>query len=300
MLRAICASLVVGSLTGLSAPVHAAEEGGAASAMPAPREATPTTPAAGPSPTGESGAILPHADVSDEGEPVRPTDLSYGVALVGRWVSVPGWLLDAFTTRNVPLSSYATGVQVFRRKGNFQIGVDFIYQDMSPSDGNWLGKDHSAATDTYYTQFRGLALYALNASFVWNTTFTNWFGVHYGAGVGFAIVGGEILRTRNSPMVCTAANAGNPAECYPISASGPVNCAGGVCNEQQLQGLGPGPDNFDDPHRFKDGNVPPVVPIVDVVVGVDFRIPNVRGWEAKIEGGFYDAFFLGGGVAYTF
>jgi hypothetical protein len=26
----------------------------------------------------------------------------------------------------------------------------------------------------------------------------------------------------------------------------------------------------------------------------------VRGWEAKIEGGFYNAFFLGGGVGYTF
>ena len=37
-----------------------------------------------------------------------------------------------------------------------------------------------------------------------------------------------------------------------------------------------------------------------MVIGIDFRLPQVRGWEAKIEGGFYNAFFLGGGVAYTF
>ncbi len=46
--------------------------------------------------------------------------------------------------------------------------------------------------------------------------------------------------------------------------------------------------------------MPPALPIVNVLIGVDFRLPHVRGWEAKLEGGFYDAFFLGGGVGYTF
>jgi hypothetical protein len=74
----------------------------------------------------------------------------------------------------------------------------------------------------------------------------------------------------------------------------------GVCSDKSLAALGPGVDSPDNPHRFVDGNVPPAVPIVNVVVGVDFRLPQVRGWEAKIEGGFYDAFFLGGAVGYTF
>ena len=54
------------------------------------------------------------------------------------------------------------------------------------------------------------------------------------------------------------------------------------------------------PHQFADANKPPVLPIINLVVGFDFRLPQVRGWEAKIEGGFYNAFFLGGGVGYTF
>jgi hypothetical protein len=47
-------------------------------------------------------------------------------------------------------------------------------------------------------------------------------------------------------------------------------------------------------------DVPPAVPIFNVQLGLDFRVPTIRGWEARIEGGFYDAFFLGGGVGYTF
>ena len=54
------------------------------------------------------------------------------------------------------------------------------------------------------------------------------------------------------------------------------------------------------PHQFVDGNKPSVLPILNMVIGIDFRLPQVRGWEAKLEGGFYNAFFLGGGVAYTF
>jgi len=184
---------------------------------------------------------------------------------------------------------------MFRRKGNFQIGVSFVYQDMSPSDGNWLGKDHPAATDTDYVQFRNVALYSLDVSFVWTQMLNNWFGLHYGAGLGFAVVGGHILRTSNGSG-CTEANAGDPSQCHPIG----VDCPNGICSEQQLKALGAGPDDPANPHRFTDPNLPPVLPIVNVVVGVDFRLPNVRGWEARIEGGFYDAFFAGGAVAYTF
>jgi hypothetical protein len=242
------------------------------------------------------GVVVPAADAADDQAPTRPPDLSYGAGARLRWVTVPAFLLNLFTKRNVPLSSWATGVSFFRRKGNFDIVGTFTYQNMSPSDGNWLGKDHSAVVDTDLVQFRGLALYALDASFIWHQTFTDWIGMHYGAGVGIAIVGGDILRTSDDPALCNEQNAGNLAACHPRA----VMCTSASCNEQQLQGLGPGPDDPNNPHRFSDNNVPPVIPVVNVVVGVDFRVPSIRGWEATIEGGFYDAFFLGGSVGYTF
>jgi hypothetical protein len=252
-------------------------------------------------PAPEAAAAQPRAveeDMPIAGAVVQPSlrapNVSYGVAGRIRWVSVPAWLLNLFTKKNVPLSSYAVGAEFFRRKGEFEFIGALSYQNMSPSDGNWLGRGHDASIDTDYVQFKGLGIIAADVSFVWHSFINDWFGMHYGAGLGLGIVTGQMLRTSNGN--CTEANAGNVDACHPIGAT----CANGVCNDASLAAL-PGPtDSATTPRRFVDGNVPPAVPIVNVVVGVDFRLPHVRGWEAKLEGGFYDAFFLGGAAGYTF
>jgi hypothetical protein len=248
----------------------------------------PTPPAdttATAAPAG-GAAVVPAADLAEDAAPVRPPDLSYGVAAKLRWVSVPGWLLNLFTKKNVPLSSWGTGIELFRRKANFDFVLTFGYQNMSPSDGNWLGDGNKAATQTNFVQFQSLALYSIDAAFVWHTMFNDWFGMHYGAGFGLGIVGGHVLRTIDNDGACTDANAGDLTQCHPAN----VTCTGSSCNDAQLQAAG----------RFTSGDVPPAIPIINVVLGVDFRLPRVRGWEARIEGGFFDAFYLGGGVGYTF
>jgi hypothetical protein len=228
----------------------------------------------------------------------RLPNVSYGVGARLRWVSVPKWMLNLFTKNNVPLSSYAVAAEFYRRKGEFDFIVSLGYQSMSPPDGNWLGKGHDPTVDTYYTQFKGLGLAGIDASFVWHTFFNDWFGMHYGAGLGLGIVTGHMLRTRDGSAGC-AGNPGDYTKCYPAFL--PAPCPASGCSDALLAAQGPGPDGMGiDAHRFTDPNVPPVLPIVNVLVGVDFRLPHVRGWEAKIEGGFYDAFFLGGGVGYTF
>jgi hypothetical protein len=205
-------------------------------------------------------------------------------------------MLNLFTKRNVPLSSWASAIEFFRRKREFDFIVSIGYQNMSPGDGNWLGRGHDASIDTDYVQFKGLALWAADASFVWHSFFNDWFGIHYGAGLGLAIVTGQMLRTSDGTN-CTDANAGNITECHPIG----VPCTTAGCSDTALAATqGTGADSSTTPHRFVDPNVPSALPIVNVLVGMDFRVPRVRGWEAKVEGGFYDAFFLGGGVGYTF
>ncbi|HEX3903499.1 MAG TPA: hypothetical protein VH853_11665 [Polyangia bacterium] len=232
-------------------------------------------PAAAPPDDESTGAAQPTAkppvDLGEELPTTRPADLAYGVAAQLRWVSVPSWLLNAFTKKNVPLSSWGTGVSVFRRKGNFDIAISFNYQNMSPPDGNWLGSSNDPTKDVSFLQFRSFALYGFDFSFLWHNYFTNWFGISYGAGVGIGILSGYIERTRNLTG-CTAANAGDPSMCMPGANSVTAHLA----------------------------DVPPAVPIFNVQLGLDFRVPTIRGWEARIEGGFYDAFFLGGGVGYTF
>lgn len=228
-------------------------------------------------------------------EPSRAPNVSYGVAARLRWVSVPSWMLNLFTKRNVPLSSYAVAAEFFRRKGEFDFIVSIGYQSLSPPDGNWLGRGHDASIDTDYVQFKGLGMVGADASFVWHSFLNDWFGMHYGAGLGLGIITGHLLRTSNGTG-CTDANAGDYTRCHPIGAI----CPPSGCTDSSLAALGPGVDDPQNPHRFTDSNVPPALPIVNVLIGVDFRLPHVRGWEAKLEGGFYDAFFLGGGVAYTF
>ena len=197
-----------------------------------------TETAAPPAPEGAAGdqkrqgVIVPAAGIADEAEEAgRPPDLSYGVSARLRWITVPAFVLDVFTKENVPLSSWATGVEFFRRKGNFDFALSFTYQAMSPPDGNWLGNDQQAALETDYVQFRGLSLYGLDASFIWHTRFNDFVGLHYGAGIGIGIVAGDILRTSNAG--CTEANAGDVSDCHPQG----VTCVNGVCNEQQLQAL---------------------------------------------------------------
>jgi hypothetical protein len=256
-----CARLIVfGVLVALCRPA-AAEKAVSTTGV----ESTSVPGAASPT------SAPPPVDLGEEIAPVRPADLSYGVSAQLRWVSIPGWLLNAFTKQNVPLSSWGTGLSVFRRKGNFDIALSFNYQNMSPPAGNWLGSSNNATTDVSFLQFQSFALYGFDFSFLWHNYFTNWFGIHYGAGVGIGILSGHIERTKNSNGDCTDANAGDPTKCTPT----PSTTA-----------------------RLAD--VPPAVPIFNVQLGVDFRLPKVRGWEARLEGGFYDAFYLGGGIGYTF
>jgi len=300
MTRLLCSLLV---LSGFASVARAQNEPPAG--MPAPTEAAP--PAGMPAPTesaapgtGPAGPVVPAGALAEEAPTQRIADLSWGVAARLRWVSVPGWLLNGFTKQNVPLSSWGTGIEFFRRKANFDLILSFSYQNMSPPPGNWLGKgkEHPAEIDTDYVVFENLSLLSTDLSFVWHTNFTEWFGIHYGAGIGIAWVRGEILRISDS-VGCNEMTAGNINQCHPVGVT-PNGSSTLPLPSNLTQPRTETPDTPQQPHQFVDKNKPPVLPIVNIVVGVNFRLPQVRGWEARIEGGFYDAFFVGGAVGYTF
>jgi len=227
---------------------------------------------------------------------VAPSAVRYGVGVrMPRWVSVPRWFLGAFTEENEPLSTFGSfGVELLRRKADFDIVFGLGYQNMSPADGNWLGKGKSPSLETDFVQFRDLSLLGVDVSFIQRRMLSRYFGFHYGAGLGVALVRGEILRISNSDS-CTSSNAGDERLCRPNL------CPVGGCSEAMLRetegNVDGGPTQ---PARFKDDNVPGAVPILHVNLGVDVRIPELRGFEGRLEGGFYNAFFLGLSFAYLF
>jgi hypothetical protein len=218
----------------------------------------------------------------------------YGAGLRARWVSVPGWALSLATKQNEPLSSYGFGGELFRRKDGRDIAFGLTYQRMSPPDGNWLARGHDASLDTDLVQFRDFAIIGFDVSVIWRLPVREHVAFRYGGGLGLALIQGQVLRV--SAAGCTEQNAGDTRACRPryCPAQGPCPESLHVMNEGRVDN-GPA-----DPHRYPDRNVPGAFPVLNLLAGFDFQVPQVKGLELRVEGGFYDAFFLGAGGVYLF
>ena len=225
----------------------------------------------------------------------------YGLGVRSRWVSVPSWMLGLFLANSVPLSSYTIGAEFFRRSGNFDFVLGVAWQALSPPDGNWLGKGNSPAAETDFVQFRDFGAVSLDAAFILRTDLNEFVSLHYGGGVGIGITTGKMLRTSDGSAGC-AGNPGDVVGCHPVIPNSIPPCVtAGPCTEAQLHTTdnAGAADTPGMPARFSDNRIPSVYPIVNVVTGLDFRIPNMPGFEFKIEGGFFfPYFFLGGGATY--
>src|SRR4051812_30593168 len=253
------------------------------------------SPAPPPPPPPELGASTgaPAEAVSATPTTTSASSTVYGAGARLRWVSVPNWLLGLFLKQSVPLSSYGFGGEVFRRNGDLDMVLGLSYQKMGPPDGNWLGRGKSAAVETDFLQFRNFGFVGVDASFIWRTVFNQNVALRYGAGLGLAFITGKILRV--SDAGCTEANAGNTRDCHPIY------CPATGCTEKQHLAREGQPDNGPtDPHRFSESDVPGAIPILNMLIGLDFHVPNVKGLELRVEGGFYNAFFAGVATTYLF
>lgn len=269
----------------------AAEPAGAENS-PAGSTAVPagSPPAETDTETGTMTAEVPMVDAAAQ----AATAAKFGVGARLRLTSVPKWMLGLFLDESVPLTSYTAGLEFFRRAGNFDFVLGVAYQSLSPNAGNWLGKGNDRSQDTDYVQFDGLASYSVDGAFIMHTEFTESVGMHYGGGVGIGIVTGRMLRTSNGTDGC-ALSPGDPTKCFPKFDA----CPQGPCTEAQLKGREGGTDSASSPSRHPDGHVPTVYPIVNLVTGLDIRLPNVPGLAMKFEiGYFFPYFFFGPSVAY--
>jgi hypothetical protein len=272
--------------------------------------AVPTAPpaAAAPDAVAPSDAVAPGAEPGIAEAGVKPRDLSapmYGAGARWRWVTVPGWFLNLFSQKNVPLYTFSCfGLEGFRRKVDkddpsrtWELVVGLGYQNMSPPDGYWLGKGKDPAQDADMVQARNLSFITMDAAFVSRQYFGPYFGIHYGAGLGLAVVRGKVLRTsaRYDPGTgqYEVRDRGGVQMCKPDA-----TCNEGLLNQSELNPPDNGPG---DPHRFQETAVPGALPIINLLVGIDARIPIEKYHQAvefRLEGGFFDAFFIGMAVSY--
>ncbi|HEX2661126.1 MAG TPA: hypothetical protein VHU40_22755 [Polyangia bacterium] len=297
---ASCLLVSLGAGTAVAEPAEATPAPDAeAGKMPAAQEAAATSAPSGGSGAADTGVGSETTAVG--GVPMvdaRAQDAAgvrYGLALRARWISVPSWMLGIFLDQSKSLSSYTTGIEGFRRSGDFDFVLGVSWQALSPPDGNWLGKNKNPALDTDYLQFKSFGAISVDAAFILRTEMNPYFSFRYGGGIGIGITTGKMLQTSAGTPGC-ASSPGDPTKCYPVLTP---PCAAGPCTESELKNSEGNTDTPQMGSRFKSTDIPAVYPIINLVTGLDCKIPNVDGLEIKVDVGFFfPYFFAGGGVSY--
>ena len=238
----------------------------------------------------------------------KKRSVSYGVGLTGRGIFVPFWFLEMFLDAGTALYSGAMGAEFVRRKGNFDLVASINFNFYSPPDGNFLGKGKDE-DDIDYIVFDNLNVLSFEVDFVWHHNFTKWLSLVYGAGLGFGIVLGDVLRTSVNAQrlprfgdYCVGANKNDLSKCNPTDPNKPADVAAWEADRNkwlESQKCKPGkPDGITEPCMFVEDDVWPVIPIVHLLVGLNFKVTNEL--NIRVTGGWHDAFYVGATTQWFF
>ena len=208
----------------------------------------------------------------DEVQITRRDEVQWGIGARLRYVTVPQFMINAFVDHSTPVRAYSVAGEVVRKKGNFNIVLSLEYARLSPEDGLWQENGEDPGMENMYPDyldFDDVALLSADVSFLWHVPITSAISFRSGAGIGLgAVLGGYTQQDTR-------------------------------CNSQtQL-------DDLDDPNActrvglIEDGDLPPVVPVLNLLLGVRFKV--VDQVSLQIEGGWrFPSFFVGGGLGYFF
>ncbi|MCA9678472.1 MAG: hypothetical protein H6709_19310 [Kofleriaceae bacterium] len=227
-----------------------------------------------------AGVASAQAALDDDDTPVAATDTStttsleadnaphVGVGLRLRSVKVPEGLLELFV-EDAPggSSELGYGLEVARRKGNFEVQFGIEYDKIYVREGNWLDKGDMLPQDEVdHVKFDGFGWITAEVTFLNHTPIIKQLAIRYGGGAGIGIIKGEVRRT---DYVCTSTD---------IEDS---------CSEK------PGAENVNNPY-----DIPPVMLIVNAIIGV--QITPVDHVFINIEGGLRTVPFFGASAGYYF
>lgn len=215
--------------------------------------------------------VMPRDAHADEDEARAPeSEIGLGVRL--RRVHLPTAMLELFLAPVKPSGGGAahTGIggEIIRQKGNFVISLGAEYERISAQDGLYLERGQTIPqSDPDYVHFDDFRWVGVDLTFMWQQSLIGEFlSIRYGAGLGAGYILGEIERT---DYRCTSSDIGS---------------------------CGPDPDGLQ--NNTPEDSVPPVFPIVNVVVGAQFR--PFHNLAINLEGGIRTLPFFGTTVALMF
>lgn len=217
-------------------------------------------------------ATAPAASADDDDAPASATPSTgpgtkIGVGVRLRNVRIPQGLIEAFVD-SAPggSSNVGFGLEVSRRRGQFEVQLGLEYDSISIKDGLWIEKDKPIpANEPDYVEFEGFGWFTAELSFMYHTPIIDQLSVRYGGGAGIAVFTGDVIRT---DYRCTSTA---PDSCMEYS----------------------GAENVKNPY-----DLPPVFFVVNAIVGL--QIKPTEEIFINVEGGIRTLPFFGMTAGYYF
>ncbi len=264
--RGALAAVAGFSIAFAGAGLARAQEGDPDEELPKPEESQPT----------KAGRGIEQGDFDNysKAEQKRKKKVvpEYGVGLRLRGVFEPAFMMNLFVEEQTSGGMFhpGFGLELNRRKGEFELVLGFEYENLSPSDGYWLEKGDDGTSPGQYpdfVDFDGLSWFTTDLTFMFHSPINEKVAFRYGAGFGLGIVFGDALQT---DQVCS-----------------------GTDFETQCMNDMSGGAQRNDP-----ADIPPVFPVVNLILGAQFR-PS-RSVSINIETGLRTIFFFGISGTYYF
>lgn len=215
-------------------------------------------------------AVLEDPAASLPGAPAAVTSegpaTEWGLGIRLRNVRIPQAMVELFVDRaTAGGSNYGIGVDLVRRKADFEVQLGVEYEKLSMDKGIWIESGKPIPeNEADFVEFNDFGWFTLEATFLFHTPLTKILALRYGAGAGVGVLFGDVTHVdrgceSSDPESCTIETNGGQKIAY---------------------------------------DLPPVMPVLNAVVGLQVR--PIEKMTINVEGGIRTLPFFGVSGSYFF
>ncbi|GDX78515.1 hypothetical protein LBMAG42_03260 [Deltaproteobacteria bacterium] len=211
----------------------------------------------------------------------------------GRYMTVPNGILDPFVSPHTDdeyparpdINAYTLGLEFVVKEATAN-GIFYVeYLNPMIEEGYWDDADRGSEDplDGSWVEPVNFAVITVGADYAYELHANNWLSFMFGAGLGAGFVLGDLYEWQ--------------------AGEDPANPEGNNDNQDSSCGvLEPAYDRVEacphDTELVADGDMPPVLPFIDINLGVRFSISNRAA--IRLEGGLHNMFYGGAAVGVVF
>lgn len=253
-------AMVASALLALAVPAPARAQSDDAAGEEDPASAEPAADA--PREGIEAGGF---DDYETAEEKQKKIAAEFGLGVRVRTIYIPKFVIELFyeeATSSVFKPGF--GLELSRRKGNFELVFGLEYENLSPDDGFFLGKDDDPNVPEQapdYVVFDDFSWVAADVAFLFSAPLNKQLSFRYGAGLGIGVVLGEVRQTDST---CSAGTDDIQTDC--------------MANPNAMQ-------------VDEAADLPPVLPVVNLLAGLQWR--PAEKFTINFETGLRSVPFLG-------